>query len=96
MPKVVQCPKERFTVTGHTTPVSTKLLTYEVCIVMFFHTEMNDYVVVSTSLQLRFLVRFVKLTTVCISVEYITKLLDIFCNTIKKTLINEDLGLRVG
>ena len=75
--KVAQCLTERLNVKRYATPVSTKLLMCEVCIVMLFHTEMNDYVLVSTSLRLRFFVGFLTLTTVCISIEYI------FCHTMK-------------
>jgi hypothetical protein len=62
--KVTQWLKERLNVKRYATTVSTKLLKCQVCTVMFLHTEMKDFAVVSTSLWLRFLVRFLTLTTV--------------------------------
>ena len=80
---MAQCLTERLNLKGYATPVSTKLLMCEVCIVILFHTEMNDYVFVQTSLRFGFLVRFLTPTTISISIEYISMWHDIFCHTMK-------------
>ena len=80
--------KTRLNVKGYATPVFTKLLMCQVCTVMFFQTEKDGYVVVSTSLRLRFLVRFLTLTTAGIAIKNIspTGIYDILSHYEKRHL----------